>query len=140
MAANPQTDLAAFIAANVAGLASSSVFEGEIIPTGTSEGGGSVPDVAAFVLVLAGAPPKRMHDGTRYRQSLLHVTVRSAVDDPDGGKVIADAAFAALDQATISADYVPGGCEATTDAFTKIGTDEIGHALYAAVFRLIYVN
>lgn len=143
MPAVPQTDVRAKLIAGGVGsppLAAADVYLGPKVPSGTQDGIASgIPDRAVFVRELAGAEPRRMHDGSSYRQSLVLVTVRSAKDAYAIGKALADAVHAALERATLSADYLETGCEATADRFSYIETDELGRHEWQCTFRCVYV-
>lgn len=143
MPADPQIDVRAKLIAGGVGspaLGAADVYVGGELPSAFQDAiVPGVPDRSVFVRELAGAEPKRLHDGTAYRQSLVLVTVRSSKDEFGNGKTLANAVHAALERATLSADYLDEGCEATADRFAYIGVDEIGRHEWQCSFRCIYV-
>lgn len=140
MAAVPEVDVrAAIVGLGSPALASASVLRGPEMPSATQEKAGSVGDRAVFVRELVGTEPSRHHDGTSYRQALVVVTVRSSKDAYAAGAALALAVWTGLERATLSADYVAGGCEATQNAFAYAGTDEVGRHRWQCTFRCVFV-
>lgn len=143
MPAIPATDIRAKLIAGGVGspaLGAGDVYVGIEVPSAAQEGAGSVPDRAVFVREIAGVEPRRLHDGASYQQALVQVTVRSAKDAYAAGDTLARAVRAALERATLSADYLGEGCEATQQAFAYIGGDELGRHRWACTFRCVFVS
>lgn len=142
MPADPQADVRAFIIAAAVGspaLLAADVLEGVEVPSSTQEGAGTVPNRAVFVRELASSEPRRHHDGTALAGALVQVTIRSNAGDYDGGKLLADQVAAALERASLSADYLVEGCELTQARPSYMSTDEVGRHRWATVVRCLYV-